>query len=312
MQQPRALTLGSVARFCWRRPRLWARELLWRSLYGVFALLLIALACWQIFHLVDSFLLLSVLHRITRTPDGQFMPSVENLSMLSLLASLLKPAILAVAKWLLPLFTLGWAVAFGFGRMSVLRAYDPELKRRAWALAGLQALRLLALAVLIALWWQGVAWAARSAVHYGYSGSGLVGDLFGYFVWVSLFTLAALLVWTLINWLFPSVVCLLVLGRLKQFRAILPLPLRHYAPLTQAGFGLALVRLALAGLSMLVSALPALLGILGTGWALYGWWIAVSLAYLVISAFWAVVRQGVWLDFQKSIFSAGLSNSQNT
>lgn len=312
MQQPRALMLGSVARFCWRRPRLWARELLWRGLYGVFALLLIALACSKVYQQSDSFLLQSVLHRITLASDGPFTPSVETLSMISLLASLLKPAMLAVAKWLLPLLALGWALAFGFGRMAVLRAYDPGLKTRAWALAGLQALRLLALAVLIALWWQGVAWAARSAVHYGYSGSGLVANLFGYFVWVSLFTLAALLVWTLMSWLFSSAVCLLVLGRLKQFQAILPLPLRRYAPLTQAGFGLALVRLALVGLSMLVSALPALLGVLGTGWVLYGWWIAVSLAYLVVSAFWAVVRQGVWLDFQKSIFSAGLSSRLDT
>lgn len=311
-----APTLGSVIKFCWHRPRLWARELLWRALYGVFALLLLALASGQIYHQADSFLFLALLHRITLAPGGQWMPSIENLSMLSLLASMLKPAILAAAKWLLPLLGLGWVLAFGRGRMAVLRAYDPTLQSRPWGLAGLQALRLMVLFICTALWWQGIQWAARSAIHYGFSGNGLVTDLIGYLVWVSLLTLAALLVWTLIGWLFSKIVSLVVLGRLGQMRARSARGSGFVqASLMQTGLGLGLlgltlVRLAAALLAMLLSALPTLLGLLDPGWVLYGWWIAVSLLYLLVSAFWSVVRQGLWLDCQKSVLSVGLSAPQ--
>ena len=55
------------------------------------------------------------------------------------------PPIREVARWLLPVLAVAWALASGFGRSLVLRRYDPSLRFAPWLMVGLQLLRILVL-----------------------------------------------------------------------------------------------------------------------------------------------------------------------
>uniref|UniRef100_A0A7V4XQK8 Uncharacterized protein n=1 Tax=Acidobacterium capsulatum TaxID=33075 RepID=A0A7V4XQK8_9BACT len=276
-------------RACWLRPGLLARELAWRWGYGVPALLLTAYECWRIYQQARAALLAVGLRRFSFTHVNQ------SAFILAEMMQVLQPAVSAVAMWLLPLLGVGWALAFGFGRIAVLHRYAPELPRKPWGLAAMQALRLAGLGVALALWWRSIQWAAFSTSH-----GGRAPDLTAYFGLVFLFSLGFAGLWAVWGWIFyASPLLLLLEGR--GFAASLVQSLRPRpwsARLAQANLGISLIRLMLALLSIALSGLPVSLGLAGLG--LYLWWTMVSVLYLVASTFLGIVRQGIFLELWKS------------
>jgi hypothetical protein len=260
----------------------------WRWGYGVPALLLAAYECWRIYRQARPALLAAGLRQFS------FTHVYQSAFILAGMMQVLQPAVSAVATWLLPLLGAGWVLAFGFGRMAVLHRYAPELPRKPWGLAAMQALRLGALAVTLSLWWRSIQWAAFSTSH-----GGQAPNLAAYFSWVFLFSVAFAGLWTVWGWIFyASSLLLLLEGR--GFAASLLQSLRPRpwsARLAQANLGISLIRLMLALLSIALSGLPVPLGLAGPG--LYLWWAVVTLLYLVASAFLGVVRQGVFLELWK-------------
>jgi hypothetical protein len=291
--EPGTPSLAQGIKGCWLRPRLLADELAWRWGYGIPALLLVFEVCRRIYRQARPALIAAGLPRFSFTQVNQ------SAYILARMMQTLKPVLAATALWLLPVLGVGWVLAFGFGRMTMLRRYAPELPRRPWTLAATQALRLGVLAVMVILWWQGIQWAAFHA-----SNGGRAPDLTAYFGWVFLISLALFVLWMLLSVVFYAAPLLLLLEG-HGVAASLAQSLRPGAwrgPVAQANLGLSLIRLALAALSIVLSAIPVLFGLTGLG--LYLWWAAVTVLYLVASAFLAVVRQGIFIEFWKSTHSA--------
>lgn len=294
MTEPGTPSLSQVVRACWRCPGLLALELAWRWGYGIPALLLAAFECWRIYRVTRPALVAAGL------PQFSFTQVNQSAYILAGMMHVLKPVIAATAVWLLPLLGVGWALAFGFGRTTVLRRYEPGLPQRPWLLTLLQAVRLVALAATVALWWQSIQWAAFHT-----SDGGRVPDLMAYFGWVFLFSLVIFALWTLLSWLFYAAPLLLLLEG-RDFATSLARSLRlgpWSGHLAQANLGISLIRLVLAALSIVLSALPVPLGLAGMG--MYLWWIVITGLYLVASAFLAVVRQGIFIEFWKFAQPAG-------
>lgn len=286
-------SLVQEARWCWLRPGLLAREVAWRWGYGVPALLLAAYECWRIYRQARPALLAAGLRQFS------FTHVYQSAFILAGMMQVLQPAVSAVALWLLPLLGAGWSMAFGFGRMAVLHRYAPELPRKPWNLAAMQALRLGALAVTLTLWWRSIRWAAFSTSH-----GGQVPDLAAYFGWVFLFSLAFAGLWAVWGWVLYAAPLLLLLES-RSFAASLVQSLRPRqwsARLAQANLGISLIRLVLALLSIALSGLPVPLGLAGPG--LYLWWTVVTVLYLAASAFLTLVRQGIFLEIWKSARTA--------
>jgi hypothetical protein len=274
---------------CWLRPALLARELAWRCGYGFPALLLAGWVCWQIDWKTHLALVAAGL------PQFSFAHVNQSAYFLAGVMQVWKPVMAEAALWLLPVLGVGWALAFGYGRMAVLHWYAPDLPRKPWGLAAMQALRLGALAVTVTLWWRSIQWAAFST-----SGGGRVPDLAAYFGWVAVLSLVFFALWMLLSWVFYAAPLLLLLedygfvASLAQSFRLKP----WTAALAQANLGIGLLRLLFAALSIVLSALAVPLGLTGIG--LYLWWGVITGLYLAASAFLAVVRQGIYVEFWKS------------
>lgn len=282
-----AATFAGVLAECWRRPGVLVRELAWRWIYGVLALAVVAIACLHIYRSTSSSLMAAGIGSI----------SVDNLwqsaAITAVVAQILRPVIVVVALWLLPLLALGWVLAAGVGRNVVFRSYERGLPWRPVALCGIQAIRVLALAVTIVLWWGSVRWAA--------SASGVAGtpNLTVYFGLVAVFTLGFLLIWLLFSWVF-SIASLFVLIEGRSLGASL---WRSFWPgsatgqLVRANLAVGLIRLGLVLNAVILSALPV--GYISSPesvW-LYAWWAAVTVLYMVVSGFFQVVRLAAFVEF---------------
>lgn len=290
MTQRSAPSLSQVVRACWRCPGLLIGEVAWRWLYGIPALALTAFECLHIYHPTKPALMAAGLLQFSFTQVNQ------SAYILAGMMQVLQPVVALVALWLVPLLGAGWALAFGFGRTAVLHRFAADLPRRPWALSLLQALRLIALAGMLTCWWRCIQWAASYT-----SNDGRAPDLMAYFAWVFLISLMIFALWTLLSWIFYVSPLLLLLQRQSIAASVAQaLRLRAWsANLAQANLGISLIRLVLAVLSIGLSALPVSLGIARPGISLYLWWLAVTVLYLVASAFFAVVRQVIFIEFWK-------------
>ncbi len=130
------LTIAKV----WKRPSLLGLELLWRWGFGIPALVLIG---WEAYKILSSVSLAG-----THFAQFSLIDSEAAVQILSSVAGILLPPILAVIPWLLPVLALGWALASGLGRSLVLRKYDPALRSAPWSMVALQLLRIVLVSAL--------------------------------------------------------------------------------------------------------------------------------------------------------------------
>lgn len=215
---------------------------------------------------------------------------------------LAKP-IVHTAAWLLPVAILAWAVAAGVGRNRVLRRYDPSLPWRASVTIVLELLRILALCGSFALWFTLIRWAANFSLS-GTSPTNETGgepNLILYCALVIVISLGIFVFWALLSWVFSVSPLLAVLER-RGVAGSLGRSLR-LGPLTgkliEINLIMGIVKMALVVLAMVFSATPLPFEAEIHGNALYAWWAAVSVLYLLASDFFQVARIAAFVELWK-------------
>lgn len=271
---------------CWSQPSLLARELAWRWLFGIPALLLLFYEGARIYAATAS--------QLAATGIEQFSledPMRAAVMVADTFAVLTAPVLHAIA-WLLPLLAIGWAIASGFGRNLVLRRYDAALPMKFLPLVILQLLRITALGGSIAAWFFAVRWVA------GYTLSG-EPNLVLYCALVIFLSLGIFTVWALLSWIF-SIAPLLVLLEGRGIAASLYRSLRLGSltgKLVEVNLVMGIVKLALIVLAIVFSATPLPFATVMTGTPLYVWWCIVTLLYIVASDFFQVARLVAFIQF---------------
>ncbi|MHB1935716.1 MAG: hypothetical protein ACYCOR_03945 [Acidobacteriaceae bacterium] len=268
---------------CWKKPSLLGLELLWRWGFGIPSL---ALLGWEAFRILSSV-------SLARTGIAHFslIDTVTAAQILSATVDILLPPIREVARWLLPLLALAWALASGFGRSQVLRRYDPALRFAPWLMVALQLLRILVLLASFALWFAGLHWAAWSSL------SGPAPSLVLYFIQAIALSFAIFFFWALVSWVFSIAPLLALLegtGMIVSLRNSLRFgqgSLRGLRPkLVEINLVLGIVKAALIVLAMVFCATPVPFKEEINGPSLYVWWALVSVAYCIASDFFQVAR----------------------
>ncbi|MGO8719404.1 MAG: hypothetical protein ACLQMO_09330 [Acidobacteriaceae bacterium] len=268
---------------CWKKPSLLGLELLWRWGFGIPAL---AILGWEAFKILSSV-------SLAQTGIAQFslIDTVTAAQILSATADVLLPPIREVARWLLPVLAVSWALASGFGRSLVLRRYDPTLRFAPWLMVGLQFLRIVVLGSSVALWFVCLHWAAWSSL------GGTSPDLVFYFIKAIALSFAIFFFWALVSWVF-SIAPLLALLEGTGMRASLRNSLRFgqgslrglRSKLVEINLVLGIVKAALMVLAMVFCATPVPFKEEINGTSLYVWWALVTVWYCVASDFFQVAR----------------------
>jgi hypothetical protein len=277
-----------ILALCWRRPSLLGLELLWRWSFGVPLLVVLWFTGQHIWAETAA--------KLEATGVFQFslQDPMQGAVQVSDAMGVLKVPVLHIAVWLLPLSMLGWAVAAGLGRSSVLRAFRPETPRRWAAMIVLQLLRIVALFGTLVVWFVAIRWAANFTLAVGAAGNEAGGEpnLVLYCALVIVFSLGIFTVWALLSWVFSIAPLLAMLeGRSvgsSLARSLRLGPLR--SKLVEINMVMGIVKLALIVLAMVFSATPLPFEEAVHGASLYAWWAVVTVLYLVASDFFQVAR----------------------
>jgi hypothetical protein len=258
-------------------------ELLWRWGFGIPAA---AVLGWEAYKILSSVSLAG-----TGITHFSLIDTVTAAQILAATADVLLPPVREVARWLLPVLALAWALASGFGRSLVLRRYDPSLPFAPWMMVGLQLLRILVLCASFTLWFVGLHWAAWNSL------SGTDPSLVLYFVQAIALSFAIFFFWALVSWVF-SIAPLLALLEGTGMMASLRNSLRFgrgslrglRSKLVEINLVLGIVKAALIVLAMVFCATPVPFKEEINGPSLYAWWVLVSVWYCVASDFFQVAR----------------------
>jgi hypothetical protein len=210
-------------------------------------------------------------------------------------ASALAPQVEQTALWLAPLLILAWAFISGLGRTAVLRRLDAAMRPAHLTLILLQLLRMAALAAVCLGWYRAIHWAAEATL------DAAEPNLVAYSAWVICLSLGIFVVWALMSWVFFIAPLLAMLEGTGVVRSVgRSLRLGALAgKLVEVNLVLGVVRLALIVLAMVFSAIPLPFEANMTGTALFLWWVAVTLWYLVASDFFQVARLAAFVQFWK-------------
>lgn len=284
--------LSTIAE-CWKTPSLLGLELLWRWGFGIPAL---ALLGWEAFRILSSVSLAG-----TGIDHFSLIDSVAAAQILSAISDVLLPPVIEVARWLVPVLLLGWALASGLGRSLVLRRYDRTLRSAPWLMVGMQLLRIAVLSASVVLWFVCLHWAAWSSL------SGPSPNLVVYFVKAIALSFAIFFFWAVISWVF-SIAPLLALLENTGMVASLRNSLRFghgslrglRSKLVEINLVLGIVKAALIVLTMVFCATPIPFKEEINGPWLYGWWVLVSIWYLVASDFFQVARIIGFIEFWRT------------
>jgi hypothetical protein len=294
-------SLVSIQAELWRRPGLLARELAWRWLYGIPALLVLA-------HYAQR-LLNQLLAARTGIEDFTLQQPAVAAQIIAASWHAIAPAALHIAVWLAPALMLGWAIASGIGRAILLRALMSQPRLQIVPLILLQLLRIAALASAWTLWFQAVRWAAhRSITHIT---SGAEPDFVGFAAALICLSLGTFVLWALSSWVLSIATVLVVASpnpdRLSPAQALAaafrqgPLTMQ----LVEINLVLGIVKLALIVLAMVFSAIPLPFETVMTGHALYAWWIFVGILYLGASDFFQIARLAAFHKFRNRAHEMG-------
>jgi hypothetical protein len=274
---------------CWRRPGLLARELAWRWLFGIPALLLLCVCGRR---------LLAILFAAhTGIEDFSLQRPEMAAQIVRASYKAIRPAAIELALWVVPLLTVGWAVASGLGRAFVLRALAPGRRWRPVSLVVLQLLRVSALILSWRMWFTVVHWAAaRNVTHLP---PGAEPNMVAFAAWLICVSLGSFIVWALWSWLL-SITGVLILTEGCSLPAALAVSVR-LGPLTaqliEINLVLGIVKLAIIVLAMVFSAIPLPFEAQMSGTVLHIWWVAVGIWYLAASDFFQVARLAAFVEF---------------
>lgn len=282
-------SLVQIQAQCWRRPGLIARELAWRWIFGIPALLLLSVCVRR---------LLAILFAAhTGIDDFSLQQPVMAAQIVRASYHAILPAALDLARWVAPLLMVGWAVASGIGRAFVLRALAPKSRLRPVSLSLLQLLRIAALALTVYVWFAMVRWAA--ALDIFRVPAGTEPSMVAFAAWLICLSIGSFIVWALWSWVLSMASVLMVAGDQSLPSALMasvrqgPLTMK----LVEVNLVLGIVKLALIVLAMVFSAIPLPFEAQMSGRALYIWWVAVGVWYLAASDFFQVARLAAFVEF---------------
>jgi hypothetical protein len=191
---------------CWHRPSLTGLEVLWRWIYGVPALWLIATQLRHILaaHTEGTYELakLGLDHALLNDPVGALTADpLGAVNKFTHAVNLVLPDLKHLAVWLVPLLVAVWIVVSSIGRTAVLRRADTGLQSKPVTLMLLQIIRLTALAVSFWVWFSAIGWAARIAVTSPVA-AGVDPNLVLYCAIVIVTTLGLFVLWGIVSWIF--------------------------------------------------------------------------------------------------------------
>lgn len=291
---------------CWRRPSLVAVEVAWRWLYGIPAA---ALVYFQLRAVVltatggtmdparlglDRTLLADPVGALSADPLGAA-------AKFSSAVALVKPDLVHVAAWLLPLLLGAWIVVSSMGRTLVLRRADPALHARPMTLMLLQAIRMATLCGMFWVWYAVVAWASRYAIRDAIA-AGSEPNLVLYCATVIVSSLGLFTLWAFLSW-FLSVAPLLAMLRNIGVGASLVAATRLgplKGKLIEVNLVMGIVKIALIVLAMVFSATPLPFEDVTTPGFLAWWWAGVTLLYILWSDFFHVGRLVAYLNLWRA------------
>jgi hypothetical protein len=282
-------SLVEIQARCWRRPGLIARELAWRWIFGIPALLLLSVFARR---------LLAILFAAhTGLNDFSLQQPVIAAGIVRASYNAILPAALEVARWAAPLLMVGWAVASGIGRAFVLRALAPGSRLRPVSLSLLQLLRIVALALTVFAWFAMVRWAGRHEItdlpH------GVEPSVVAFAAWLICLSIGSFIVWALWSWVL-SIAGVLIVVEDRSLPSALAASVRQ-GPLTmklvEINLVLGIVKMALIVLAMVFCAIPLPFETQMAGNALYLWWAAVGVWYLAASDFFQIARLAAFVEF---------------
>ena len=277
----------------WRRPSLVALELLWRWSFGIPLLVLLGFEGLRIWTEQAAKL------KATGVFDFALQYAWQGALQVADAIDVLKPPVLHVLAWLLPLVLVAWAVASGLGRNAVVRRFRAETPWRPASLIVLQLLRGVSLCGSYVVWYLAVRWAANFSLAQAdlapaSPNSGTAGEpnLVLYCALVIVFSLGIFTVWALLSWVF-SIAPLLTLFERCGVGESLVRSLRLgslRAKLIEINLVMGIARLGMIVLAMVFSATPLPFEAEVNGTALYVWWAVVTVLYLIASDFFQVAR----------------------
>jgi hypothetical protein len=279
---------------CWRRPSLLTTEILWRWLFGLPLLALLATASIRIWNQTAPQI------RDTGIFDFSLQMPMNGALSIAETYQILRDPILHALAWILPLAIVAAAVASGLGRNAVLRRYNPQLPWRPAASITLQLLRIAALCLSFAVWFAAIQWAGNHSLNVS-AGPDAEPNLVLYCALVIVISLGIFSVWALLSWIF-SIAPLLAILENRSVASSLQRSLR-LGPLTgklvEINMVMGIVKLALIVLAMVFSATPLPFEDVVSGPALYAWWTFVSVLYLIASDFFQVARVAAFVELWK-------------
>lgn len=280
--------------WCWQRPSLTALEVLWRWVCGIPLLLL---AWHEGMHVLAAAPLdIEALRRMT------LLDPVAASATLSAAVALLLPAVLKVARWLVPLAALVWVVGSGLGRTAVLRRADRRLVGHPGTLMILHAIRLAALGAVFAAWFGVMRLDGRVTVSDAIAAGGEPNVvLFCAIAIVA--TLAFFTAWAVLSWALSAAPLLAMrhgLGAMASLRSAFHLGAMR-GGLVEINLVMGIVKIALIVLAMVLSACPLPFESVATPEFMTDWYMGVSVLYLVGSDFFHVVQLVSYLDLWKEV-----------
>lgn len=271
-----------------RHPSLLGYELLWRWIFGVPALIILAHQAYRIWLLVPQTTLVQ-LQTVAYDP-------VQASIVLAALFESLGPSVLAVLKWMLPLYIIAWSMFSGAGRWLVLRRLArlrPELlppprARQALRLVMFQALRIIGLVAAFLIAYLCI----REAAAFAFSNSEKPNLVF-YMAAVIISVLAVFTVWAFVSWIINLAPLLLVREQTTATRAIMESVRAGRTltgKLTEINLVLGIVKLASLVLAMVFSSIPIPFESATTPEQIHAWWAIVTVAYIIANELFQVVR----------------------
>jgi len=281
-----------------RRPSLVALEIGWRWLVGIPFLLVLWHQAQQI--LVAYPLENSGFNSIDAQDPWVAVVQAANVW------SYYQPPVVAVLRWLLPVFAVGWIVASALARNLILirlasisfpdsQSVSDRLPFRPFSMMALQAAWMLLLALTLWGWFRSIQWTA--ATHISAAGE---PDLIGYAIWAIFLTLGFFTVWALVSWVLSIAPLLMLLEKCSALSALgrsLSLGREFAGKLAEINLVMGIVKLALMVLAMVFSAAPLPFNDeLGPD-AMHFIAVASAIFYLVANDYFQVVRLRAFLEF---------------
>ena len=288
-----------VMQWCWRHPSVTALEILWRWIFGCFALWLLGTQATSILESVTggrTDLRSLGLDQLTITDP------IGATARFATAFGLLLPPLLRAAFWVVPLLLVIWLLVSTTGRMFVFGRVDPAMRSRSlisgWLTLGtLQLIRIIALGSSLLLWSGMIWWAGQTAVSAPLAAGGQPA-LVQYFTVVIVGTLLLFSLWAIVSWVFslaPLIAMRQGLGVAASLRAAAvrgPVRLK----LVEINLVMGIVKIALLVLAMVLSACPLPFESVMTQQFLVNWTLGVAVLYVVASDFFHVARLVAYLE----------------